>query len=263
MITDCIVGHPLIHLSYAYELSSKELAMEALGLTTTSYNYLHKYLDDPSYTKSSTQSLESPLDILKRVAKDKRFDGLFEHQGDGNFEKLFKDHEELVLEYWNAWQITNPRTQFEESQYTAAALLSATSQHGSSSYDFFFVHTLTTSHALRVLLPFMPASFHVSLVRQWWLFGLAVYIAQLRTPIEPESVINYDLDGKDWIWVDEQAIRSRWATDAHYVKALRALKAASSTWSDEHQFYLKAACKFAGGFQGWGGFGPLGAESVY
>ncbi|CZR53878.1 uncharacterized protein PAC_03760 [Phialocephala subalpina] len=32
------LGHPLIHLGYAYELSNKELAMEALAMASTSYS---------------------------------------------------------------------------------------------------------------------------------------------------------------------------------------------------------------------------------
>lgn len=29
---------------------------------------------------------------------------------------------------------------------------------------------------------------------------------------------------------------------------------AAQTWGDDNQFYLKAAVKFAEGFDGWGGF---------
>ena len=252
------VGHPLIHLGYAFELSSRELAMEALGLATTSYDFLHKYLDDPSYTKPSTYSTSSPIEILQKVTGDKRFDNLFNHQGADNIETLFKDHESAVLEHWNAWQLPNPREQFEDSQYAAVALLVAThGSGGSKAYDFFLVHLLTTSHAVRILLPLIPAKFHVALVRQWWLLTLAVYIAQVRPEIELKSITHYDAEGKDWVWVDKLAVEGKWSLDAHYVKGLRAMKEAAQTWGDREQYYLKAACRLGEEFDGWGGFGPL------
>ena len=255
------MGHPLIHLAYAYELSSRELAMEALGLITTSYSFLHKYSDDASYSKASNYISESPVGILERVASDERLDDLFDHEGGSNMDKLFDDHEELVLEYWNAWHISHPRKQFEDSQRAATLLLVATQSQETNTFDFFLVHLLTTSHAVRILLPLTPARFHIALVRQWWLLTLAIYISQLRPPVEQKSILDYDLAGKDWTWVDKQATDGKRATDAHFVKALRAMKVAASTWGDESFFYLKAAVKFAVCFEGWAGFGPLGEEA--
>ena len=246
------MGHPLIHLGYAYELSSRDLAMEALGLATTCYNFLHKYLDDPSYTKASTYSTSLPLDILARIREDKRFDGLYDHVGN-DLGPLFQQHEEAVLEHWNAWQISSPRKQFEDSQQAAVALLVATHRPGSD-YDFFLVHLLTTSHAVRIILPLIPAEFHVSLVRQWWLLTLSYYIAQLRPQIDLDCVSKFDRKGKNWSWVDKQAVEGKHAQDAHYVKALRAIKEAAQTWGDDAGYFIKAAVKFGEEFDGWGGF---------
>lgn len=235
--------------------------MEALGLAATSYNFLHKYLDDSKYSKPSTSSTSSPLQILQRVHSDKRFDNLFDHHGGSNIEQLFKSHEALVLEHWNAWQLPNPKKQFEDSQHAAAALLVATHKPGSS-YDFFLVHLLTTSHAVRILLPLIPAKFHVALVRQWWLLTLAVYIAQLRPEIKLDTITGYDTKGRDWEWVDKQAVESKCALDAHYVKGLRAMKEAAQIWGDKEEYFIKASVRFGEEFDGWGGFGPLDAEEV-
>ena len=254
------VGHPLIHLGYAYEISSRELAMEALGLATTSYNFLHKYLDDPSHTKPSKFMTSSPLEILRTVAEDKRLDNLFDHAGSDNIEPIFENHEALLLEHWNSWHLPDPRKQFEDSQYAAVAFLVATHEpKNSTAYDFFVVHLLTTSHAVRILLPQIPAKFHVTLVRQWWLLTLALYIAQLRPTIEVKNITEYETDERDWAWVDKQALEGRWALDAHFVKGLRAMKVAAETWGDSEQYYLKAACKFVSEFDGWGGFGQVEA----
>ncbi|KAK4127105.1 hypothetical protein N657DRAFT_641043 [Parathielavia appendiculata] len=247
------LGHPLIHLGYAYEFDSREIAMEALGLAATQYNFLHKYLDNPSYTRQSSFSSASFLELINKLASDDRFDGLFKEPGFANIEPLFQKHESLVLEYWNAWDLPsseNPAKLFRESQEAAVALLVATVRPGTHAYNFFIVHVLTTSHAVRILLPLLPAKFHISLVRQWWLLALAVYIAELRPKIDPDYVPG-DLKGKGWRHVEHQALNSEWATDAHYVKAIRAMREAARTWGDVHNRYLAAAVRFADDFEGW------------
>lgn len=256
------VGHPLIHLGYAYEISSREVAMEALGLSTTCYNFLHKYIDDPSYSKapsspSSYSGTSSPIEILHRLRDDKRFD-----TGSDSIDSIFENHEAAILEHWNAWQLPNPRKQFEDSQYAAVALLTGThGKDGRKDYDFFLVHILTTSHAIRILLPFLPAKFHVSMVRQWWLLTLAVYVMQQRQKIVVQSICDHDSKGRGWDWVDKQALEGKWALDAHFVKGLRAMKVAAETWGDGKEYYLKAAVKMVDEFEGWG-FGVIQSNAT-
>ena len=250
-----LVAHPLIHLGYAFEISSREIAMEALGLVATQYNFLHKYLDDARYTRSTTSRGLKPLDILGRIAKDERLDGIADHHGVGNLRDLFTNYEEVLMEYWNLWHINSLTAQFQDSQHDAVMLLMATPQGGE--YNFFFVHLLTSSHALRIILPLIPTTFHVSLVRQWWLITLALYCIQSRPPVGNNPVSNYDTSNRDWEWVEKEAIAGKWSLDAHYVKALRAMKAAAQTWGDHDSFYLRAAVRFGDTFSGWGGFTSL------
>lgn len=244
------LGHPLIQLGYAYEMNSREIAIEALALTTTQHNFFHKYLDKPSYTRPAPFSSSSPSHLLNQLAADKRFDKLFKQPSFSNIDPLFEKHEDLVLEYWNAWELPDPVQQFQESQEAAVNLLVATVAPGTHSYNFFVVHLLTVSHAVRILLPLIPAKFHINLVREWWLLTLAVYIAVLRPKIDPDY-IPQDLKGKGWTHVEEQALTSRWATDAHFVKAVRAIREAARTWGDVHDRYLAAAVRFVDDFQGW------------
>lgn len=251
------LGHPLIHLGYAYEIDSKEIALEALAMAATQYNFMHKYLDDPKYTRPPAKGhflSTSPLEILDKIRSDTRFDGLFhEHKGSGNVEVLFDEHEDLILEYWNAWKVgDDPVKRFEESQEAATALLVATVPPGTHSYNFLIVHLLTTSHAVRILLPFIPTKFHIPLVRQWWLFTLSVYIAELRPQIDPDYVPWPEgASSKTWAYVEDKALNSRWATDAHFVKAVRAMKEAARTWGDVHERYLASAVRFVDDFAGW------------
>lgn len=213
------MAHPLIHLGYAYELNSRTVAIEALALGTCFYSSLHKYIDDPSYTKPNDIRSTSLRDILLQVKEDKRFDGLYNH-GSGDISKVLEKQEAAFLEYWNAWELPNPKEQFEESQRTAVAILVGTQLPVSDRFDFFFVHLLTSSHAVRILLPLVPAKFHINLVRQWWLFALAVYIAQTRPAIQLGRIDDYDLQGRSWKFVLDKALRSPHSLDAHFVKGI-------------------------------------------
>lgn len=213
------MAHPLIHLGYAYELHSRTVAIEALALGACFYSSLHKYVDEPKYTKPSPVQAKSLLDILHQVRKDKRFDGLYEKRS-GDITKVLGEREEAFLEYWNAWELSDPKKQFEESQQAAVAILAGTDAPEGSRFDFFFVHLLTSSHAVRLLLPLIPAKFHIGLVRQWWLFALAVYIAQTRPEIKLDKITKYDVKGRDWNFVSDKALHSSHSLDAHFVKGM-------------------------------------------
>ncbi|KAF5626541.1 cell cycle checkpoint [Fusarium tjaetaba] len=216
------LGHPLIHLGYAFEMDCKELAMEALGLACVQHDFLHKYLDNKSYTRKAPFTSASPMDLLTKLSKDDRFDDV--RPGLYDLEELFSSYEDIILEYWNAWEITDPVKQFELSQEAAAALLVATVKPGTHAFNFMLVHILTTSHAVRVLLPFIPEKYHIPLVRQWWLLALGIFIVKRRPLPDPDNVDN-DPKQRGWKYVEDEAVNSDWATDAHYVKERYAVAA--------------------------------------
>lgn len=229
--------------------------MEALSLTAACYSPLHKYLDDPTYSlPEPSYRSNSLLEILNRVRLDKRFDGLFSSPGNDNVDIVFRTQEATLLDHWNALEITDPLSQFRESQELAAAILVASHARKSDKYDFFLVHVLTTSHAIRILLPLVPAQFQIPLVRQWWLVTVAIYVSQLRPELDLDRIKSYDLTGREWDWAEGMGVKGMYAFDSHYVKGIRALREAARTWGDPEEFYLKAAVKFAEEFDGWGGF---------
>ncbi|TKA22326.1 hypothetical protein B0A50_08051 [Salinomyces thailandicus] len=259
------LGHPLIHLGYAHELSSRTVAIEALALAACFYNDWHIYLDDPQYTRPSPNPSDSLFTLLDRVAHDKTFDNLPSSPGSTNIDTLLtnKALTEALLQHWNAWDLQNPKAQFAESQKLVVALLVAsTPRQQAVHHDFFLVHLLTTSHAVRTLLPCLPARFHIPLLKQWWFLTLLIYIAQLRPQINIDAIKLVDLDGRNWTHVKREALLSRYRTDAHYVKALRSMHEASKVWGDPNGFYLRAAVKFGEEFEGWGGFGAADKEVV-
>jgi hypothetical protein len=262
------LGHPLIHLGYAYELNSRDVAMEALGLAATCYDEkLAGLLEDgkaagqaAGTTGYSTTDL---FEIFDKVHADKRLDGLSKRPGGDNLSRLLADKEltSVLLEHWTAWKITDATKDFAQSQALATALLIASGPSvGGHGWDFFLVHLLTTSHAVRILLPFFSAEYHVTLVKEWLLITLAIYIAQLRPRVKISNVTDVEIQGRDWRFVDSSAIEGPRKFDAHFVKACRAMQQAEKVWgvagpNGEDRFWLKAAVKFAGEFDGWGGFG--------
>lgn len=187
------------------------------------YSSLHKYIDDPKYTKPSTHNAGTTgtqsglVEVLEKVRKDSRFDGLYDHRS-GDITKVLEEQEEAFLEYWNAWDITNPTEQFRAAQELGMGLLIGTPAPAHGKFDFFIVHVLTSSHAIRILLPLIPAKYHISLLRQWWLFALAVYIAQTRPEVDMSKVIPGEGSQKTWKHVVDKALNGSHATDAHYVK---------------------------------------------
>jgi len=270
-IFDCLVGglgHPLIHLGYGYELTSREVVMEALGLAATCYDAKIASLSTqkpPKHIKNSTTDL---LEIFNRVDADKRFDNVFSAPGSTNLTDLLNNPElaDILMSYFHSWTITDPTKQFTQSQHLASLLLISTSPHLPSpghGYDFFLVHLLTTSHAIRILLPFFPANTHVRLVKQWFFITLAIYVAQLRPSLleAGEAQKSYDLKGRDWTFVRDTAMKGGHKYDAHFVKGCRAMMEAAKTWGDKDEWFLKCAVRFADEFDGWGGFGTGEVEA--
>ena len=253
------LGHPLIHLGYAYELNSREVAMEALGLAATCYDPQLAYL---LYTKANTtstanlmeSSTSNPFEVFARINADTRLDAHFTEPGGNNLSKLLSTVALLSIlqSHWNSWKITDPKKQFAQSQQLATALLISSSTHvGGRGYDFFLVHLLTSSHAVRILIPFLPPEHHIPLVREWFLITCAIYIAQCRPTVKLNYVRDVDLEGKGWKEVEMDALQGKHNLDAHFVKAVRAMKEAGKVWGDEDQFYLKAAVRFTREFEGW------------
>ncbi|KHN99928.1 MGS207 protein [Metarhizium album ARSEF 1941] len=246
----CGLGHPLIHLGYAYEMDSKEIAMEALTLASVQHNFLYKYSADTSYTRPSSDMTNSVHDLLVRISNDEKFDNLPTDVDFGSLESMFTSHEDLILEYWNAWVISNPVEDFASSQKASVALFVTSVDPKSHNYNFFIVHLLTTSYAVRVLLPFFPAEYHVSLVRQWWLLVIAVFVLKGRPCPNPENM-DKDCSGRDWKYVQDKALSSKFSADAHFVKAIRAMRDIGRLWGGEDGFYLRAAATFVDNFHGW------------
>ncbi|RDH14123.1 hypothetical protein M747DRAFT_311120 [Aspergillus niger ATCC 13496] len=130
------LGHPFIHLAYAYEFRSEEYKTGFLAV------------------------------VFESVRQDPRLDGLFREPGINNIDLLSQEQNlAVVLEKWNAWEVINPLAQLEES-CDLAVLLALSNGNPRDSFDFFNVHIMTVAYALRVLWHYFPTSRRVSILEQ-------------------------------------------------------------------------------------------------
>jgi len=258
------LGHPLIHLGYAFELNSKDVATEALALAATNWNFLHKYILEDFPTPDAKpiappDATSSPFDIIEQIRKDPRFNDLFESPGASNIPPLFEAQEAAVLEYYHKLSMDDPVQIHRDLTKLATLLLCTTHAPGEPKYDFFICHLLTTAYAVRTILPELPAAFTLPVLKGHWLFIVIVYLTQLRPDIKPDLIEEVDISDKSWEKIVQKTLAQKKGAqemeDAHYLKAVRTLQESAKLWSDEDTFFRKAAAKIAWEFDHWGGFG--------
>lgn len=223
----------------------------------TEYDPLHGVLDHYP-PDNSTYKTTLLADVIQRVREDTRFDGLFTEPGILNIRTLLQKRFDAVMEHWNAFEVVNPVQQFEQC-CDLSVLLAISSGNPEDSFDFFHAHVMTVAHALRVLWHYFPEKRRSSILRAYALFTIIIYIHQMKHSFDIEKVESVQLNGRDWNWVTESALKHKWALDTHFFKAVRAPKVFRETCGDKNDFYLKAAVKFISEFRGWEGFG-IGVE---
>lgn len=226
-------------------------------------SFLHTYIDNDfpasgfsvSHVPSAQQltltpaaRTTSPLEILSKIRADSRFDGLFSTRGADHIEKLFKEREEVMLGYYYRLDMRDIVETHRQMTRLATLMLCATGE-----YDFFLVHLLTLAYAVRTLLPVVPKDYALPLCKLNWLYIIGLYVVQARPEIRPALIDEVDIAGKTWEGVVAEAL-GRDNANAHYLKAVRAMRDTAGLWKDDDEFYLKAAVKFAGGFEKWGGY---------
>ncbi|KIX94732.1 uncharacterized protein Z520_09422 [Fonsecaea multimorphosa CBS 102226] len=253
------LGHPFIHLAYGYEFRIPEVVTQALSLGCTEYVVCHGLLDNPPPIPSPYKT-RSLAEVIRRVQKDPRFDGIVEFPGTVNFGTVLQHRFEAFMEHWNAWEVTDPVQQFEQCCDLSVVLAISPTEYGPGKYDFFYAHIMTVAHALRILFHEFPADRRVSILRQYAFFTILIYILQNRLSFGIERIESVVVDTGsggpgNWDAITQRALKHRWALDDHFFKVVRAIKAFAETYGDKDGFYLKAATKYVTDFNGWEGFG--------
>ena len=242
------VGHTALHLSTAFVLSSREVAMETLALAATTFS--SKTLTStlkPAHPQQPTYHSTSFQEILTTAHKDKRFSNPTPTTNSENTESILQVH-------YHAWILDpqNADAQLREALEVAASLAASSSSPSSqsSSPDTpSILNILATAHAVRVLIPLIPGRFHEPLLRQWWLLTLRVYVAQGRPELLSRASVQeeeHDLDRRSWEWVATQCVRGP-RVDALSAQSVLALREAAGTWGDPEGLYLRVAVRVVEG----------------
>lgn len=247
------VAHIAIHLAYAYEFAMPEVASQALSLACTEYPDFHKLLDrEPP--NSPTYKTSSLAEVLSHIRQDARFDGVVKIPGTVDYDLVLREAYDAAVEHWNAWEIGDAAAAMEQV-CDVSVLVAIGSGYPGGKYEFFYAHILTAAHAFRVLLPNFPQERHHSLLRQYGLHTILIYVLQLRRDVNAERIDSFDPAERDWNWVAKSALENKWGLDDHFFKVVRGIKSFRDLYGEKDGFYLKAAVKFVSEFNGWEGFG--------
>ncbi|KAL1919990.1 uncharacterized protein VTP21DRAFT_1136 [Calcarisporiella thermophila] len=258
--------HPLIHLGFGMEFNNKLVVAEALAFAAfTHFPYatvvvqtFPEHEDQTGSTSSgSTHSGgKSILEILDAIHKDPRIDKIYTHNWNSmrlssHIQRVLDLGGPVLQEYLQQWEFpadpVNVVNQKLRELLRASALVYASSWTDSPRLDFFLMHVLTSSHAVRVLIPFLSIKDRVKLLRVHFVALVAVYITRKRPAINAQKVLEYisptlpqGEDEESWGWnrAIELAINH---PDEHFPKVIRALKKDAEDFGDEDKLFLRAA----------------------
>ncbi|KAK6064048.1 MGS207 protein [Seiridium cupressi] len=176
-----------------------------------------------------------PKPLINGFSGGRIFKGLFGLPGFNNIATFLSNRESAVLRHWNGWTLQGePIQQLEECMYAATMAL-IESANSAGGCDFFIAHILTVGHALRVLFPLMPAEHQNTVMREYGLYSILVYIAQLR-PKGDQTQLDAEISEEcSWGFVCKQTLDIDFSYDVHFAKVVRALKAADETWGGQEE----------------------------
>ncbi|KAK9477326.1 hypothetical protein V1514DRAFT_334122 [Lipomyces japonicus] len=259
------LGHPLIHTAYAFELDSAEVAIEALTLGITNYsssfgNLIDEFVANHGQKLSSRHEQEQvtdPVVLLDQIRLSQVFDKLKpDLANEIDLTTILNEFPNDVAYYLHKLDISDLDATIKRLFRAASLLLTATHQPGNYQFDFVLVHALTVSNAVLNLLSQLPDRKHqVSLAGQLWTFLILTYLTSQRPVVSQAKLLEYHDSGHEarlnWQHVTELALSGKWRHDAHYVKAIRALKTLDEIHNHQDPVYLRQAVFFATEFNGW------------
>ncbi|CAF1463292.1 unnamed protein product [Adineta ricciae] len=238
------LGHPLIHIGYAFELDSQIVASEALTLSAVCYNYLHEVIDQ---LKPPKIGLKSALTIIQDLRSDERLP-LFDGPGVANLESIVETSTDLILSHYDQWlvDVNNLDKIIEELLDLTVYLYGAAHKPDQIEFDFFLLHLFTSMNAICVIRQHVHDQQVIKhLLWQIFFFIIVVYIAQMRPKIDPTLIYDYKLDDhkQSWNYVIDRTINTDFAEHVHLVKVIRALRDAEAAYGNKNGLYLKTAVK--------------------
>lgn len=250
--------HPLIHLSYAFELDAAPVAIEAMTIACMDFRESAKTLLEEREPPKVQYS--DPMEVLDLLQKDSSLNDI-------SFD-LVMDPVNLqldtVIKYADMLALpSDPIKLAATLLHCSVAYFAASHKDNKPRYSFFFLHGLTGSQALCEIIAskhfteiFKDPNAAQTLAYFVWVNFIVLYMYHLRPSIDPNRIIKAQTPALKDLYPEAVtlALTSQDRYDEHYVKAVRALMFADK-FVNEHRpdlaesvprdYYAKAAWLFA------------------
>jgi hypothetical protein len=240
------LGHPLIHIGYAFELDSQIVGVDALAMTAVCYNDFHEVIDKLKPPKSPSKTA---LEIFKNIHSDTQLP-IYDAPNFQNIESIVKNSIDRVFFHYNQWKINteNLEKTIEELFDLTVYIYGATHKPNDIEFEFFLLHLLTSMHAIRIIYPHINDSkIFEHILLQFFCFAIVLYISQLRPEINEDLIHDYQIDEEknNWDYVIDRTLNTKLIDDEHVAKVIRALRDAEKVYGNNNKngLYLKTAVK--------------------
>ncbi|ORY00471.1 hypothetical protein K493DRAFT_335313 [Basidiobolus meristosporus CBS 931.73] len=174
--------HPLVHLGFGVEFEHPSVTSEGLAYAAMTYLSYGELIDEASTPFNQNLGCRQ---ILEMIRTDKRFDGPFEGQFQAKVKILVKSRADLLKSYVDAWvsrgQDINIEEKLRELTRTVTQIYASECLKGKS--NIFLGHILTSSNAVKSLMPHLSTVDRTRLFRVYWLAVISHYIIQGRPHI--------------------------------------------------------------------------------
>lgn len=242
--------HPAIHLGYAVEVDSPEIAIEALAMICTEYLEIGSNVP----TKSEQYITNDPYEIIDRIRNDDTLNGKLSENVSLSTSENLKRFNAHVTQYTNELEFNDDvKLMLDKFLHLATGIFAATYKDNEEPvFDFFLLHLLTGTHSLAEIL-LTPGEKLISqqhtqaLLRDLWIIYIVLYISGLRPLVKLERITKIEITSVEAAWNEtiNLALTGPHRFDSHYVKAIRALLFAQEFTQDNTGYYARAALNFA------------------
>ena len=269
--------HPVIHLGWAVDVESTDMAAEGLAYMATAFQPL---ATGSNHSKHQLWSADAPrpIEALKQILTDERVPKLAKQANAlsktedyiklnrGRFQQrliTFDNPEQPMAQFLNEMvTLRLPEIGYDLTEaIEELTVIAATALQGSDN-EFFIVHGLTSLHAVLCVLPHLDETAQRNALGYWFRAFIAVTIIQgspgikdIFTLIEgwdarkgEEKASDYKLTDEQKAWWLQTLKSTTDSLDEHVPKAVYVLKLWAE-WqafsSASHDVYVKAAHSIA------------------
>jgi hypothetical protein len=121
----------------------------------------------------------------------------------------------------------------------------ATHKPNQIDFDFFLLHLITGMSSIGKIRSYLNETVIKKLLCSFFYLSIAFYISRQQPEINEQLIDDYKVDEnkRNWKYAIDQTLHTKLATEAHFVKVIRALKDAENDYGSKGGLYLTTAIK--------------------